>query len=217
MSSYDWIAAVYDKAVFVAFDTETTGLEEKSDRVVEIGAVKFDKQGIISRYNILINPEMPMPVAASKVNNITDEMLADKNIFKQEIRYFLQFIKNTVLIGHNAPFDIGMINAELKRIDASPLTNKVFDTATFARETIPGLPSYALQKLAVQFGISAIEAHRALDDARVCMEFFHFAVKRFLENNAGMIEYFCSQTNIADYLTTEEIKFEQSEKQQSLF
>ena len=75
MTSYDWLAAVYDTAVFVAFDTETTGLDPASGRIVEIGAVKFDRRGIIARYNALINPEMTMPEEAGKVNGMTDVML----------------------------------------------------------------------------------------------------------------------------------------------
>ncbi len=217
MSSYDWISAVYDKAVFTAFDTETTGTKPQEERVVEIGWVKFDKRGVIARYNVLINPEKPMPAEAFAVNQISDEMLADKPKFAEVLPDFLNFTRNTVLVAHNASFDIDFINAELNRCGLTKLTNKAFDTLTFARETYPGFTSYALQNLAVQFGIKAVSAHRAEDDARVCMEFFHLAVKHFFEKNAEMLKFYREKVNIDDYLSTKDPQKDGSNLVQNLF
>lgn len=203
MGSYDWIAAVYGKTAFTAFDTETTGIKHDTERVVEIGCVKFDLKGIISRYTVLINPEKPMPAEASAVNNITDEMLAGKPVFKEIVHDFLRFIKDTVLVAHNAPFDINFINSELKRCGFGPMTNKVFDTLVFAREVYPGFESYALQNLAARFNIDTVSAHRADDDARVCMEFFNKAVKHFIEVNKEMIPHFTNGINVEDYIKTQ--------------
>ena len=212
MTSYDWLAAVYDTAVFVAFDTETTGLDPASGRIVEIGAVKFDRRGIIARYNVLINPEMPMPEEAGKVNGITDAMLKDKPVIAAVFPDFFDFIGAGVLVAHNAPFDINYVNAELKRLEKPPLTNKVIDTRIFAKEVLPGLSSYALQDLAVQLGITALEAHRAEDDARVCMELFEKMLSRFLKNNAELVEKIRAETDVASVLAPET---EQKEKDYS--
>ena len=212
MTSYDWLAAVYDTAAFIAFDTETTGLDPASGRIVEIGAVKFDRRGVIARYNVLINPEMPMPEEAGKVNGITDEMLKDKPLIADVFPDFFDFIGTGVLVAHNAPFDINYVNAELKRIGKSPLANKVVDTRIFAKEVFPGLSSYALQDLAVQFGITALEAHRAEDDARVCMELFDKILNRFLKNNPELVEKIRAETDAASLLAPEE---EQKEKDYS--
>ena len=217
MGSYDWIGAVYDKAVFTAFDTETTGVNAKEERVVEIGCVKFDTRGIIARYNVLINPEKPMPAEAGAVNNITDEMLADKPKVLRILPDFLDFTRNTVLVAHNAGFDISFINGELERCGKTKLTNKVFDTLTFAREVYPGLSSYALQNLAIQFGVEAIHAHRAEDDARVCMEFFKIAVAHFFEKNKGMLEYYKKDVEVAEYLTTKDPETDSGILAQNLF
>ncbi|MGP1440796.1 MAG: 3'-5' exonuclease [Treponema sp.] len=203
MSSYDWISVVYDQATFVAFDTETTGLRPDENKVVEIGAVKFNKEGIISRFSVLINPEMHMPEEASAVNHITDDMLKGQPIFKDVARDFLRFIQNSILVAHNASFDINFINTELKNCKIGHLTNKVVDTLIFAREVFPRLDSYKLQDLAKKFEIVAFEAHRAEDDSRVCMEFFNKAVSHFIEANQEMIPHWKSQTNIEDYLKTE--------------
>lgn len=212
MTSYDWLAAVYDTAAFIAFDTETTGLDPVSGRIVEIGAVKFDRRGIVARYNVLINPEMPMPEEAGKVNGITDEMLKDKPLIVAVFPDFFDFIGTGVLVAHNAPFDINYVNAELKRAGKTPLTNKVVDTRIFAKEVFPGLSSYALQDLAVQFGITALEAHRAEDDARVCMELFEKILSRFLKNNPELVEKIRAETDAASLLAPET---EQKEKDYS--
>ena len=217
MPSYEWISAVYDKAVFAAFDTETTGIKAKEERIVEIGCVKFDCTGVIARYNVLINPEKPMPKEAGEVNKITDEMLADKPKFVQVLPDFLDFTRNTVLVAHNASFDIDFINCELERCGKTALTNKVFDTLIFARDVFPGLQSYALQNLALQFGIQAVNAHRAEDDARVCMEFFHIAVNRFFSANKEMLEYYRNKVDIAEYLKTKDPEPDNKNIAQNLF
>ena len=217
MGTYDWISVVYDKATFVAFDTETTGLKSDENKVVEIGAIKFNKDGIISRFSVLIDPQMPMPEEASAVNHITDEMLKDQPVFKDIAKDFLRFIQNSILIAHNASFDINFINSELKNCKIGKLTNKVIDTLIFAREVFPHLDSYKLQDIAKRFDIVAFEAHRAEDDSRVCMEFFNKAVKHFIEANQDMIAHWKSKTNINDYLKTEMPEIESDSFVQNLF
>ena len=190
MTSYDWLAAVYDTAAFIAFDTETTGLDAA--------------RGIIARYNVLINPQMPMPEEAGKVNGITDAMLKDKPVIAAIFPDFLEFIGTGILVAHNAPFDINYVNTELARAEKPLLTNKVVDTRIFAKEVFPGLSSYALQDLAVQFGITALEAHRAEDDARVCMELFEHTLTRFLKNNTELVEKIRAETDPASLLSAPE-------------
>ena len=206
MGNYDWLPVVYEKGAFVAFDTETTGLKPDENRVVEIGAVKFDTHGVISRFSVLINPECPMPPEAGAVNNITDEMLKGKPLFKEVAVDFLKFIQDTILVAHNAPFDIAFINAELKRCGIGKLTNKVVDTLVFTREVFPRLDSYKLQELAKRFDVVAFSAHRAEDDARVCMEVFDRVVEKFIASNQDMISYWEKQFNIDDYIKTKRVE-----------
>lgn len=172
MGQYDWLASETDKLIFTAFDTETTGLDPRTCRVVELGGVRFDALGVTSRFNALINPGTPMPVEASRVNGITDAMLAGKPDMREVLPDFLAFARGTVLVAHNAPFDVSFVNEELSRMGKGPLDHRVVDTRILAREAFPGLPKYALQDLASRLGIEAKDAHRAEDDARVCMELF---------------------------------------------
>ena len=186
---YDLVIKAYNEgAVFVAFDLETTGLEPRMDQIVEIGAIKFDREGPIARFSTLINPGIPMPAEAGRVNNITDEMLKGKPFIDDVFPEYLLFIQGAILAAHNAPFDCGFINQKLKdcweeggsaffteRTWTSPfpaLPNPIADTLVFSREAFRGLPSYSLQNLAVKLGLPAIDAHRAEDDARLCMEIF---------------------------------------------
>lgn len=183
MSQFDWLVEASKHTVFTVFDTETTGLEPKTCRVVEAGGIRFDSRGVIARFNVLINPDTPMPPEVTKINGINDAMLKGQPNAAKVIPDFLHFIGNSVLIAHNAPFDINFINAELSRLGQPPLKNTVVDTRIFAREIFPGLPKYALQDLASRFGINAKDAHRAEDDARVCMELFLVCLNELKRRN----------------------------------
>ncbi|MBQ0003526.1 MAG: 3'-5' exonuclease [Treponema sp.] len=157
---------------FVAFDTETTGLSSSSDRVIEIGAVKFDKNGIISKYETFLNPQKPISAECTAINHITDEMVKDAPVAKDELPSFVEFSKDAVLIAHNATFDLNFINAELERAKLSELKNKAIDTLNLIRWAYPLLGKYNLQLMARLMNIKVEDAHRAYDDARVCMEVF---------------------------------------------
>jgi DNA polymerase-3 subunit epsilon len=173
MGTYDWaVAAYYDSVPLAAFDLETTGLDPRQDRIVEIGAVKFDRRGLVSRFSVLIDPGIPMPVEAFRVNGITDALLRGKPSIDQVFPDFLRFIKDTILVAHNAPFDTGFINEKLKAGSGDPLPNRLVDTLAYAREIFPGQRTYKLQDLAASLGIAAGTVHRAEEDARICMEIF---------------------------------------------
>ncbi|GHU65249.1 DNA polymerase III subunit epsilon [Spirochaetia bacterium] len=178
MGTYNEAETLYfGNAIFAAFDLETTGLDAQKDRIVEIGAVKFDRRGLIARFSTLINPGIPMPIEAGRVNNITDSMLKNQPSIDEVLPDFIGFIKNTILIAHNAPFDCGFINAKLKeKRDWTPpfsaLPNRIIDTLVFSREAFPGRSTYKLGELARDLEIPAGDAHRAADDAGVCMGIF---------------------------------------------
>lgn len=188
MSQFDWLVAAFPWTVFTAFDTETTGLEPKLNRVVEAGALRFDSIGVSARFNALINPMVPMPPEVTKINGITDAMLMKEPPSAEVIPDFMEFIGDTPIIAHNAPFDVAFINEELSRLGRPPLKNRVIDTRIFAKELFPSLHSYRLQDLARNFSITAIDAHRAEDDARVCMELFLVCLARLRETRPDLVQ-----------------------------
>jgi DNA polymerase-3 subunit epsilon len=174
--------------VLVAFDLETTGLSPQLDRIVEIGAVKSIDGKEVARYGVLVNPEMAMPPGAAAVNGITDEMLAGKPTIREVLPEFLKFVGDGVLIAHNASFDLGFVRSSMARQGLGQLANDYVDTRVMAQKAYPGRPNYKLQSLATDLGVKALEAHRAVDDARVCLEVFQACLKQL--NPGGQTSFF---------------------------
>jgi DNA polymerase-3 subunit epsilon len=186
MESFDWAFEAFGRGeMFTAFDVETTGLDNRRNSIVEIGAIRFSSEGEIGRFSTLINPGFPMPADAAKVNNITDEMLEGQPAIQEALPAFVKFAADSILIAHNAPFDCGFVNAGLARLyddgyaPFPALPNRAADTLIMARRFLPGRGRYNLQDITASVGIRSQEAHRAFDDARLCMELFlNMAKKR---------------------------------------
>lgn len=167
-----------DGETFVAFDTETTGLSSQTCRIIEIGAVRFDSTGILDSFNTLINPETTIPPELVQLTHISDDMVKDKPLIKDILPDFIKFLGDSIIIGHNAHFDLRFLNAELARADMNENKNAVIDTLGFARWCFPDLPKYNQPFLAQMFGIEISQAHRAYDDARVCGNIFLELIKK---------------------------------------
>jgi DNA polymerase-3 subunit epsilon len=159
----------------ISFDTETTGLYfDQGDRVVEIGAVEIigrNKTG--KEYQTYINPEgREMSAKAAEITNINDNQLTDKPLFKDIADEFIDFVRGAELIAHNANFDIGFVNNELKLIDheIKDITNicKVIDTVVLAKKAFPGQKNN-LNSLSARLGVSGYDRtyHGALLDAQI--------------------------------------------------
>ncbi|MFO8063298.1 MAG: 3'-5' exonuclease, partial [Spirochaetia bacterium] len=132
---------------FVAFDFETTGLHPATDRIIEVGAVKFRAREVLETFDELVNPGIPVSPDAIKVSGITEEMLASKPSIDQTLPRFLQFIGDSVLVAHNAPFDVSFLRAALETTRRGEVTNMVVDTQVLAQKAYPRLKSYSLQNL----------------------------------------------------------------------
>ncbi len=163
----------------IVLDTETTGLEpEQGHRIIEIGCVELVNRRLTGNtYHQYINPEREIDAGAVEVHGITNEFLADKPVFADIAEEFLRFIRGAELIIHNAPFDVGFINHELKLLDPDhePVDGfcKVLDTLTLARNMHPGQKN-SLDALCKRYEIdnSARELHGALLDAEILAEVY---------------------------------------------
>ena len=167
-----------NKLTFTAFDFETTGLYPQKDKIIEIGAVRFQNTNTIKTFHTLINPLMPISREASRINGITENMLEDKPLIAQALPQFLNFINNSVLIAHNASFDMAFFDHELLCLNLQPITNHVIDTITLAKNTLQSMRSYSLENLAKDLSIKINRFHRALNDAKVCKEIFLLCIAR---------------------------------------
>lgn len=157
---------------FTALDFETTGLYPASDRIVEIGAVKFNLSGDEYLFSGLINPGIPMPVKASEVNGIYDSMLEDKPEADDIFPDFIEFIDGTALIAHNIGFDASFLLSTAAILDLKVPDLPCLDTLHLSRHFLPGLRSYSLGNIAASLGIDIENAHRAEDDAEACRKIF---------------------------------------------
>lgn len=169
-------------AVFTAFDTETTGISSTNDRVIEIGAVKFSSEGVIETYQTLVNPRVFIPPFITSLTHITNDMIEDAPVPARIIPEFLDFVKGTVLVAHNAGFDVSFINAESDRLGYGKLENSVLDTVKFSRMYWPEEKSHKLSCMANVIGVDPGQSHRALDDAKVCVEI----IKAVLEKTSHL-------------------------------
>jgi DNA polymerase-3 subunit epsilon len=160
----------------IVFDTETTGLDPLTgDRLVEIGCVELENRWPTGRtFHSYINPERDVPQGAVAVHGLTAEFLKDKPRFVEIADAFLEFVGESHLVAHNASFDMGFLDAELKRLGRPLLgRERVIDTVMLARRKFPGA-SNTLDALCARFGIdnSNRVKHGALLDAELLAEVY---------------------------------------------
>jgi DNA polymerase III subunit epsilon len=160
----------------VILDTETTGLSiAEKHKIVEIGCVELENQIPTNQiFHEYLNPERLVSEKAFKVHGYTSKFLSDKKTFSEISEDFLNFIKDKVLIIHNAPFDLSFLNYELKLLNKKPIDKKnVIDTLEIARSKYPGSQN-SLDALCKRFNIdnSKREKHNALMDCHLLKEVY---------------------------------------------
>lgn len=162
------------RATFVAFDTETTGLWAISNRLVEIAAVKFRVDSETNEeFQTLIDPGRPIPPEATAVHGVTDQMVADAPTAETAILAFLSFCgADSILIAHNAPFDISFVGNEMDRAKLAFPRNLIIDTVDIFRRYARGLASYSLLSLARHYNLAENQEHRGLSDAQLVRRLF---------------------------------------------
>jgi DNA polymerase III epsilon subunit family exonuclease len=160
---------------FVAFDTETTGLHPIVYRLVEIGAVRFRLDGRrTATFQQLIDPHIPIPPEVQRVHSITDAMIWGQPTVEQMIPHFIDFLgpRDTILLAHNARFDLGFLAMALIRLGIACPRHDVFDTFPMARQLYPTWPSHSLAHVAMRLNVASRAEHRALSDALLVKEVF---------------------------------------------
>ncbi len=162
----------------VVLDTETTGLDPAlGHRVIEIACVEVMNRRVTDRdFHLYLNPDRDSDPGALQVHGLTTDFLRDKPRFKEVAHEFLEFVAGSELIIHNAPFDIGFLDAELARIDLPPIAHGiagVVDSLRIAKSLHPGRRN-SLDALCERYGIdnSSRTLHGALIDARLLAEVY---------------------------------------------
>lgn len=160
----------------IVLDTETTGIgAEFGHRIIEIGCIELlDRKPTSNHFHVYLNPQRPIDEGAFRVHGISTEFLQDKPLFKDIVQDFLTFIEGAELIIHNAPFDVGFVNAELKHIKWKKQLNDyctVLDTLVMAREKHPGQRNN-LDALSKRYDV--VHKNRALHGALLDAEILAF-------------------------------------------
>jgi DNA polymerase III epsilon subunit family exonuclease len=175
--------------VFTAFDTETTGFSPKNDRIVEIGAVRFRGNGeILSVTNWMVNPGIPVPFYATEVHGITTEMVTNAPVFSSVWPEVAAFCQNSILLAHNATFDLGFLRAELERAGMESPALPVGDTLPLFRRWFPQAESHALEPLSVYLGVRGGNYHRAEADSFHVVNIFNKGMKHRPEMTLQQLE-----------------------------
>lgn len=153
---------------YVVFDLETTGISCRTDRIIEISAIRVIEGKSVEEFSTLVNPECSIPFMASEVNGITDDMVSDAPLFETVLPNFLEFIGELPLVGHNIhSFDLPFIYRDSETYLGKIPSNDYVDTLNLARMCLPDQEKYRLTQLADRFGITVENAHRALGDCRM--------------------------------------------------
>jgi DNA polymerase-3 subunit epsilon len=192
---------------FVIVDLETTGTSPASGAMItEIGAVKIRGGEVLGEFHTLVNPGSPIPPFITVLTGITDAMVAPAPLFEEVLPAFLEFCggaDETILIAHNAPFDIGFLKAAADAHSYRWPNYQVLDTVKIARRTLTKdeTPNVKLGTLAQYFGLQEPPTHRALDDARATVEIFHHLLERL--GNVG-VETLADLQNFSHPLSPQE-------------
>ncbi|MCX7568697.1 ATP-dependent DNA helicase DinG [Tumebacillus sp. DT12] len=155
---------------YVVFDLETTGLQPTTDRIIEIGAVRVENGQITDTFQSLIDPGVPLPPLIKDLTGLTDEQLKEAPVIDDVIGEFLRFIGDSVLVAHNAEFDLRFLNEALEEGGYLAFAGEVIDTLSLAQILWPRQASYALEALTRHHGIVHDSAHRAMHDATATAE-----------------------------------------------
>lgn len=150
---------------YVVFDLETTGISQQRDVIIEISAVKVREGKIVGEYSTLVNPGRHIPAAATAVNGITDEMVANASDIREAIGGFMEFIGKGILVGHNIhTFDTNFAYDAAWDTLGLEMSNDYIDTLYMARKCLPELSHHKLTDVSRHFNIATEGAHRALND-----------------------------------------------------
>jgi len=182
------------QTTFVIVDLETTGASpKKGAAITEIGAIKVKSGQYLDQFESFVNPLTPIPEYITQMTGITDLMLATAPVIDDILPAFLEFAgsdEETIIVAHNAPFDLSFLKSAAKEIDLVWPKYKTLDTVTIARQVLTkeDVPNCKLGTLAAFFGTKTEPNHRALDDAKATTEILHGLIERLGSFNVNTVD-----------------------------
>ena len=157
---------------FVILDLETTGLSKSRHKITEIAAVKIKKGNITDTFESFVNPQVHIPSHITRLTGIDDDMLKDSPTIDKILPEFLNFLGESTLVAHNATFDYGFLEHNVRTTLAKHFPYNALCTKKLARRLLPDLGRYKLSTLCEHFDLVNDQAHRAMSDVKVTFQVF---------------------------------------------
>lgn len=172
---------------YIVFDIETTGLSQKKNKIIEIGAVKVKDGEEIDRFSEFINPEEPIPYSIEQLTSITDEMVMHAPTVDVILPKFLEFCGDDIVVAHNAAFDTGFIKKNAKDLGIK-FDNTIMDTMTLSHVLLPELGKFTLDRVCKALNVKNEHHHRAVDDANATAKIFVKLYEMLVERGVKTVE-----------------------------
>lgn len=177
--SFEDLGTPLSEVVFCVVDLETTGGSPTDSAITEVGALKVQGGEVVGTFQTLVDPGQPVPAFIRLLTGIDDDLLAEAPRIGSVLPSFLEFSKDTVVVAHNARFDISFINHALVSRGYVRLPNKVVDTAGLARKVLAGeVRNHKLATLASHFRCAHQPCHRAFADVLATTDVLHHLIER---------------------------------------
>ena len=176
-------ATILHDIPLVIFDTETTGLDSDLDRIIEFGALKIIGGKVVDQFESFVRTDIELTQNIVNLTKITQDMLEGQPDISEVLPKFLQFIKGSIIVAHNADFDISFLKAAANRLGYE-INWPAFCTVKLARKVLPGLPNYKLDTLAEHFHLTFEARHRAVGDVKV----LNGVLQEILDNDELAVE-----------------------------
>lgn len=188
--SFQDLGSPLSDVTFTIVDLETTGGKPGANAITEIGAVKVRGGQVLGEFSTLVNPEALIPPAITALTGITQGMVATAPRIGDVMPRFLRFLDGSVIVAHNARFDVGHLRAACRALDLSWPRVRVVDTLTLARKTITRseVPNYKLGTLAAFCQANVAPTHRGLDDAYATVDVFRLILTRLQARGVSYLE-----------------------------
>ncbi|MCD2348361.1 DNA polymerase III subunit alpha [Clostridium guangxiense] len=191
--------------IYCILDLETTGFSPVTEKITEIGIMKYKDGKVIDSFSCFVNPQKPIPARVVEITNITDDMVKDAETIEQAFPKMLEFIEGSVLVAHNAEFDVGFLKHNAKVLGYD-FNFSYVDTLSLAQDVFPQLKSYKLGRIAKNLGIKVEVAHRALDDVDTTVKVFNIMLEELKKRGAETLQ------DIDKYASDEEAKKQEFKK-----
>ena len=174
---------------YCVLDLETTGISCQTEKITEVGIIKYKNGEVIDEFECFVNPEKPIPPRVVEITHITDDMVKDAETIDKIIPKIIDFIGDSVLVAHNADFDIGYLKYNFEKYGYK-LENTYIDTLRLAKAIFPDLKKYKLGLIADSLNIQVDVAHRALDDVKTLVAVFKIMIDKTKEEHGKTIDDF---------------------------